>query len=143
MNAAGRWLRVLLGVGAFYHVALGALVMLAKEWAPEIARSAFRFHLAPTPEILWMMNPFGAYLLAFGLVMGVAAADPIRFRPVVGVVVALYALRLVQRTWFLCAAEASLRTLDLGAQAVVHLVVVGAMAIGMAGLSWRARAAGP
>lgn len=141
MNSAAKSLRVLLGVGALYHLLLGLAGLFMKDQAAELARLFFRFNLSPTPEILWLLNPFSAYLLAFGLLMAVTALDPVKYRAFVYVVVTLYAVRVLERIWFLVAGEEALRVAGNPVQQAIHLGVVVIMAGAMLVLASRSRAA--
>jgi len=118
----------LLGFIAFYHLAVGLLGLFARDRAPELARTLFRFQLSGNPETLWLLNPFSAYLLAFGAAVAVAAWNPIRFRPLVFVAVGLFVLRIIQRLVFLIAADDSLKSVVSPVQNVIHLCVVAAIA---------------
>jgi len=130
-------LRALLGFTAFYHLALGVLGLLARDRAPELARTLFRFQLSGSPETLWLLNPFSAYLLAFGATTAVAAWNPVRFRPLVFVVVGLFVLRIIQRLVFTIAADDSLKAAVSPVQNVIHLCVVAALAAGILILALR------
>lgn len=130
-------LRMLLGFASGYHILLGLAVMLFKPHAPELARMFFKFNLPPTPEVLWMLNPFSAYLLAFGLMLAVAARDPVRHRPVVFAAVALFLLRALQRGLFLASAPPELAAVASPVQGFFHLAVVTIMGIAMLVLALR------
>ncbi len=142
MDKTRGWLSGLLVVGAVYHVLLGLAALLFKEHAAEMARVFFRFNLTPTPELLWILNPFAAYLLAFGLTMAVAARNPGRHRPVVLLVVALYAIRFLERAWFVIAADETLKASADPMQQGLHLAVVLAMTVAMGVLAFRVPAEG-
>ena len=130
-------MQLLLGVAAVYHIVLGMLGICLKSRAPEMARNLFHFNLSATPEVLWMLNPFAAYLLAFGLMLAVTAANPARFRPLVFVAVGLFALRVVQRVMFLTTADETLKTIASPGQNIVHLAVVATMGLAMLVLALR------
>jgi len=130
-------LQVLLGVAAGYHIGLGLLGIFLKSRASELARDFFHFNLSATPEELWMINPFAAYLLAFGAMLGVTASNPLRFRPLVFVAVGLFVLRVVQRIMFFTTAADSLKSVADPAQNLVHLAVVAVMGLVMLVLALR------
>ena len=141
MSGATKWLRIVLGVGAVYHILLGLALILFKSHVAEMARLFFRFNLAPTPEIMWIANPFAAYMLAFGLMLGVTASDPARYRPMVFVAVVLFALRGIQRMMFLACGDSALKALANPTQNIVHLAVVAAMCMAMVALAMKLRPA--
>lgn len=101
-------LKILLWIVAVYHILLGILGIFAKETAVLIANSFFNFNLTLTDEMLWIINPFSAYLLFFGVFMAVVASDPKKYKKLVYAGVGLFALRVVQRVIFLFYAPASL-----------------------------------
>ncbi len=136
-------LRALLGLVAIYHLVLGLLGLFARQQAPDLARTFFRFRLSGSPETLWLLNPFSAYLLAFGAATAVAAWNPVRFRPLVFVVVGLFTLRIVQRLVFLIAADDSLKAAVSPVQNVIHLCVVAALAAAILALALRSSSKTP
>lgn len=137
MSTSRSWLSGLLAVGALYHVLLGLAVLLFKERAADMAQIFFRFNLTPSPELLWILNPFAAYLLAFGLTMAVVARSPGKHLPVVWVVVVLYAIRFVERAWFAVAADETLKVSVEPMQQTIHLAVVLAMTLALGALAMR------
>jgi hypothetical protein len=139
MKTAKTWLRVLLGVAAGYHIVLGLLGIFFKSHAAELARELFRFNLSASPDVLWMINPFSAYMLAFGSMLAVTASNPLRFRPMVFVAGGLFALRVVQRVIFITSADEALKTVVSPGQNLVHLAVVSAMGLAMLVLAMRVK----
>ena len=88
---------------------------------------------------MWMLNPFSAYMLAFGAMLAVAASNPLRFRPMVFVAVGLFALRVVQRVIFFTTADEALKTVASPGQNLMHLAVVSAMGLAMLVLAVRVK----
>lgn len=129
MKTTNIWLRILLGVAAVYHVLIGMTGLIMKGRAEELARSLFGINLEFTPGLLWILNPFAAYMIAFGLMLAVTASNPSRFRPLAFVAAALFALRVVQRVVFLAAADDSLKTVVSPGHNVLHLAVVSIMGL--------------
>lgn len=85
-----------------YHVVLGVLgIILPTELLLKIGASAFHFSLTETPQIGWVARPFATYLLAFGVFMGIAARDPVKFRPIIYGGILLIGVRLIQRIIFM------------------------------------------
>ena len=95
-----KWLKGLLWYVAVYHILLGLLAIFAKSSAVSLANWFFNFNLTITPEVYWILNPFAAYLLIFGVFMAVAATDPVKYRNIILVGVVLIVIRALQRIVF-------------------------------------------
>lgn len=132
-------LRFLLGLGAVYHLLLGTMALIFRSHTGELARRFFQFNLSATPEVQWILNPFSAYLLAFGALLAITATHPVKYRPFVFVAVGLYGLRFVERAWFWVAGEEALKVAQDPLRQGVHLLVVALMAATMAILAFRLR----
>jgi len=108
-----KWLKGLLWFVAIYHILLGLLGIFAKDLAAALASTFFNFNLTLTPEVYWVLNPFSAYVLIFGFFMALAATDPAKYKTVILIGVALFAIRIVQRIIFLFVApEGLINNLD-------------------------------
>lgn len=101
-------LKVLLWIVAVYHIALGLLGIFLKSQAVYLAKTFFNFNFELTQQAYWMINPFAAYILIFGVFMAVAAKDPIKFKNIIYAGVALIAIRIIQRVFFLLTATEGL-----------------------------------
>lgn len=143
MNRSAKALRILLWIAAIYHLALGFSAMVLKTQATDLARIFFKFNLSPTPELLWLLNPFSAYLLAFGVMLAITATNPLRYRPFLFIAVGLFCLRAIQRAWFLMNGPPELKVITDSAQNGIHLAVVAAMAIGMTVLAMQIKPVEP
>lgn len=126
-----KWLKGLLWFVAIYHISLGLLGMFFKDSAVFMARNLFNFNLTLTPEMYWILNPFTSYLLIFGVFMALAAIDPIKYKNVIFIGVALFAVRIVQRiVFFFAAPEGLISNMD-PARNILVLVVVSAIGLSM------------
>jgi hypothetical protein len=137
MKTTNIGLRVLLGVAAVYHVIIGLAGLFMKGRAEELARSLFGINLEATPGLLWILNPFAAYMTAFGVMLAVTATNPLRFRPLVFVAAGLFALRVVQRIIFLTSADGALKAVASPGHNLLHLAVVSIMGLAMVVLALR------
>ena len=126
-----KWLKGLLWFVAMYHIALGLLGIFFKESAVFVAKSFFNFNLTLTPEIYWTLNPFAAYLLIFGVFMALAATDPVKYKNIIFIGVALFAVRVVQRVVFFFAAPEGLISNMDPVRNILVLVVVSAIGLSM------------
>ncbi len=124
-------LKILLWIAAVYHILLGLLGVFAKETAVFIANSFFNFNLTLNDEMLWIINPFSAYLLFFGVFMAVAATDPKKYRNIIYAGVGLFALRIVQRIIFLVSAPVALVYSVDPLRNIIAIAVVAVMGIWM------------
>lgn len=90
-------LRGLLWFICLYHVACGLAAILSPDQIPTIAEKLAGMKVTASPEFLYLAKPFGVYAAAFGVMMGVAAWNPIKNRALISVGIVLFALRIVQR----------------------------------------------
>lgn len=124
-----RVLKGLLWWLAIFHVGLGLLGIFAKETAVFLAGRFFNFNLELTPQMHWVLNPFAAYLLAFGVFMAIAALDPLKYRNIIYAGVGLLALRVIQRAVFVLSAPNELRASTSLSSNVFTIVVVSTIAV--------------
>ena len=100
-NNSVKWLKGLLWLGFVYHVIISFLGMFAKDTVVTLAKVFYGFNLEITPQVLWILNPFGAYVLAFGAFMALLATDPVKYKKVIYVIPAFIAFRVIQRLYFI------------------------------------------
>ncbi|MEK6828151.1 MAG: hypothetical protein AABX78_02270 [Nanoarchaeota archaeon] len=103
-----KWLKGLLWLVAIYHILLGLVGIFFKDLAASLAGAFFNFNLTLTPEVYWILNPFAAYVLIFGIFMALAATDPAKYKTVILIGVGLFAIRIIQRIIFLLIAPEGL-----------------------------------
>lgn len=90
-------LRALLGFICVYHVLVGVIAFMPAEVVRESARALLGLELPETPALYQVVKSFGVYALAFGVMMGVAAWNPVKNRALITIGVVLFALRVAQR----------------------------------------------
>lgn len=92
-------LQVLLwGICAF-HIIIGLGLNVSPDF-PQLVAQYYGAEVAWTPEFLYVVKPVGAFMLVFGVLVGVAARDPLAHGPIVYGAVLLFILRGLQRIVF-------------------------------------------
>ncbi len=92
--------RILAGFVSFYHVVLGLLMLFSGEMAIKAAKSMAGMTIIGSPVLGIMGEILACYIIAFGLMMGLAAWNPIKNRSLITVGLVLFTLRLLQRIIF-------------------------------------------
>ena len=92
--------KVLLWTIAVYHVATGLLVIGFGDLSIRFARAFYGWTIEGSPAMGILAELLGCYAVAFGLMMAVAARDPVAYRHFLVVGAVLIALRVVQRLVF-------------------------------------------
>lgn len=124
-------LRGLLWFVCIYHVAIGVIAFMPIPVVRESAQALLGLTLPETPALYQVVKSLGVYAFAFGVMMGVAAWDPVKNRALITVGVVLFVLRILQRLTNLDELEQS-----FGVSAARNLGTVGVVAaIGIA-LGW-------
>lgn len=90
-------LKVVLVMICIYHVALGLATFVSGDLTVKLAKAIFGLNLEMTPQMSYIVQLLGVYAIAFGLVAGLAAADPLKHPVLLNVIVVLYALRVVNK----------------------------------------------
>jgi hypothetical protein len=90
-------LRILLWVICIYHVAAGLLANIFPEMLPWLAERLAGMQIGSVPEAIALAKPLGVYAMIFGVMMGVAAWNPVKNRAIISVGVILFLVRIVQR----------------------------------------------
>ncbi len=89
-------LKLLLWDMCLYHVFLGIIGLIYGKELEYIASSIFNSSITITPQILSLIRPLAAYITVFGIMMGIAAFDPKRFRPIIYAGLVVLFFRLLQ-----------------------------------------------
>ena len=105
-------LRALLWLIALYHILFGAAAFLSASMAERLASSVFGIRLVMEPAMAYVVKVLGTYAITFGVMAAVAARDPVRHRPLLHVIVLLYALRVVTKLVFKAQYAAGLQVAD-------------------------------
>ena len=97
---------------AVYHILLGGVLIVSGDLSIRIASLAHGWTIEGSPELGIAGEIVGCYVIAFGLMLAVAAIDPVKYRAFISVGIALIALRLLQRVVF---ADKVMATFDVAA----------------------------
>lgn len=95
----GRYLgwRAVLWFVAIYHVAMGAIMFISGELTLKIARVLGGVNIQGSPELGVLSEILACYVIAFGLMMALAAWNPLKYRGALTVGLVLFGLRTLQR----------------------------------------------
>lgn len=117
-------LKYLLWLVAVYHIGLGLLGIFAKDFTITLAKNFFNFNLDLTNQVYWILNPFSAYVLIFGVFIALAAKNPVKYKDIIYVGVGLCAIRVIQRMFFFFSAPKELIfDIDPVRNAIVMVIV--------------------
>jgi len=128
-------LRGLLWFICAYHIVIGFAANLPPPQASTVAMALLGLHLPDDPALFQVLKPFGIYAMTFGVMMGVAAWNPVKNRALITIGVVLFGLRLLQRLTNLDAVEHS-----LGVTAARNWATIGTVScftLLLAWLRWR------
>jgi hypothetical protein len=92
--------KMLLWFIAVYHVVSGGLLFFSGELTIRTLKALAGVTVSGSPELGIAGEILACYLVAFGLMMGIAAWNPVKNRAIVTVGLVLFALRLFQRVCF-------------------------------------------
>ncbi len=92
--------RILAGFVGVYHITLGFLIFFSGDLAIKIAKSFAGITITGSPELGAIGEVLACYIIAFGLMMGLAAWNPIKNRSMITIGLILFILRLFQRIIF-------------------------------------------
>lgn len=90
-------LRALLWLICIYHVGFGLLANAPSDLMHRCAASLLGINLPVDAALDYVIKPFGIYVMTFGVMMGVAAWNPVKNRSLISIGVVLFALRIAQR----------------------------------------------
>ena len=128
-------IRSLLWFICAYHVAVGLLLNLSQTGVVWAARNLGGLTVNVSPELAYLVKPFGMYLIAFGIAMGVAAWNPVKNRAIITIGVVLIALRVIQR--IVCAGEVQELFNVSAGRNMVSIVIVALFGVALAVLRIR------
>ena len=92
-------LKALLWLIFLFHVSIGLGLNVAPAF-PQAVADYYGADVNWTPELLYIVKPVGAFMIAFGSLAVVAARDPVRYAPIVYAFVLLFTIRGLQRLVF-------------------------------------------
>lgn len=134
-----RILQVLLVAIGAYDVYLAVLGLFFRDNAVAYAVDFFNFNLELTTSTYWLIGLLSTYLLAFAGFIFVAATDPIKYMKIVYVILGVFAVRLVQRLYFLSAAQDDPTLVANTTAADMHLVSIVVAAAALLFLVYRVK----
>lgn len=135
MNKNHLLLRSVLWFVCLYHVGLGLCANLPPPAVQSVAASLLGLKLPDSPALFQLIKPFGVYVIAFGVMMGVAAWNPAKNRALISVGVVLFGLRLLQRLLNLGEVEQNLGVSP--ARNWATIATVAAFGFALATLRWK------
>lgn len=94
-------LKIVLFAISAYHLFLGLAPLLSDNITVQLAESVFGLKLEMTAQLSYMLKLLGVYAFVFGLICGVAAFNPERYRPLLYVIVLLYVFRVLNKFAFI------------------------------------------
>jgi len=127
-------LRFLLWMICIYHVGFGLLANAPSDLMRRAATVLLGIHLPDDPTLLYVVKPFGIYCIIFGVMMGVAAWNPVKNRALISIGVVLFALRIGQRLLNLDAMQQALGVTPQRNLATIAVVAVFGVALAL--LRW-------
>ena len=92
-------LQILLWIICAFHVIVGLGLNLSAGF-PQIMAGYYGATVEWTPELLYILKPVGAFMIAIGIMAAAAARDPLGHRSIVYGLVALFVIRGLQRIAF-------------------------------------------
>jgi hypothetical protein len=92
-----RALKALLWLVCTTHLGLGLAGMLSPAWATRMVQTFYGARLDLTPVLIHVLRIVGAYMVAIGVLGGLAARDPARHRAVVMTIAGMLLIRVLQR----------------------------------------------
>lgn len=130
----GGW-KLLLWFVAIYHMLSGTVLLFSGELSIGLLKSLAGVTVSGSPELGIVAEILACYLLAFGLMMAVAAWNPVKNRAFVTVALVLFALRLFQRVYF---ADKVMAVMQIPAQTYwISALIVAALSLLMGIFRWR------
>jgi hypothetical protein len=95
------FLKLVLIAIAVYHLFLGLAPFLSDALTVQLARSVFGLKLEMTSQLSYIVKLLGVYAMVFGFVCGVAAFNPVKYRPILNIIILLYVFRIVNKFAFM------------------------------------------
>lgn len=93
-------LRGLLWIICLYHIAVGVLANMNDRGIVWVVEKITGSSITPDAQMRYLVKPFGVYVIVFGVLMGLAAWNPVKNRSIISVGVGLFIVRAVQRFVF-------------------------------------------
>ena len=94
------WQRSVLGLLAAYHLILGGLMLFSGELTVKLLKLSMGANIMETPALGVVSEILACYILAFGLMIALAAVEPVKYRGLISIGIVLIAIRLFQWCFF-------------------------------------------
>jgi hypothetical protein len=92
-----RILKALLWLVCVTHIGMGLAGVFSPPLAEQVVKGFYGATVEVTPALVHLMRIIGAYMIAMGILAGVAACDPERNRPFIIAIAILLVIRVGQR----------------------------------------------
>jgi hypothetical protein len=92
--------RIVLGLVALAHIFIGGLACMPGMPLVRLAAVFYSATITLTPQLVHVMQMFGAYMLTVGALAVFAMVEPVRNRAIANGVIILLVLRILQRAVF-------------------------------------------
>jgi hypothetical protein len=113
---------------AVFHVFVGLSLNLSPRLTQAIA-DAYGARVSWTPQLVYILKPLGAFMIAFGILAAAATRDPVRYSVIVLGFVILFAIRALQRIVFL--QDVSAAFVIPPSRVVLQAIVMGGLAVAL------------
>ena len=123
--------RAVLWFVAVYHVVMGVILFVSGELALKVAKFLGGVSISGSPELGILGEILACYLIAFGLMVVLAAWDPVKYRGALTVGLVLFALRSIQRLVFADKVMAVFHVPPASHYAGTAVVIVFAVILGL------------
>lgn len=95
------FLKIVLLMISAYHLFLGLAPFLSDALTVQLAQSVFGLKLNMTEQLGYVVKLLGVYAMMFGLICGLAAFNPEKYRAVLNLIVLLYIFRVLNKLAFM------------------------------------------
>lgn len=127
--------RILLWFVAVYHLMSGAVLLFSSDLTIRSLKAMAGVTVSGSPELGIVGEILACYLLAFGLMMAIAAWNPVKNRAIITVGLVLFALRLFQRVFF---ADKVMTVMQIPSQTYwTSAAIVAVLSLLMGAFRWR------
>ena len=94
------WQRSVLGLMAAYHLVLGGLMLFSGDLTVKLIKLSMGANIIQAPALGVVSELLACYMLTFGLMIALAAVEPVKYRALISIGIVLIAIRLFQWCFF-------------------------------------------